>query len=421
MNRYLKVYLDKERVGTLSEENDIWGFTYHSDWLTSPNSIPLTPHIPLIADKQIDGSTKRHIQWFFDNLLPEEKARELLSKDLKIDKEDAFGLLAASGRESAGALTLVLPEEALSIGQVHPLSRDEINARILQLPTIPLNHKERKRMSVAGAQHKMLVVYQKTEFYEPEGQMPSSHILKPEHSSPEIYYFTPRNEWFVMKLAKRVGLDVPAVYIEYLPAPVYIIERFDRKGIYPNQNRIHVLDGCQILGISPYAKYRQSKVESLRELSELCQTRAKAKLDIFKWACFNAIVGNGDAHLKNLSFFMTDKAINLAPHYDLLSTKIYERTGEHQYSELSQPMGEATTLEQLTQQNVYLFGEQLGIPQPLAKRELNKLLKIIPVESDKLYQQVEALPAYEGKGGELRMLREIQINCIQEMVDRLSH
>ena len=60
-------------------------------------------------------------------------------------------------------------------------------------------------MCVAGAQHKMLVIYRDGEILEPSGFSPSTHILKPEHSSPDVYYHTFRNELFVMKLAKLCG------------------------------------------------------------------------------------------------------------------------------------------------------------------------------------------------------------------------
>ena len=156
-----------------------------------------------------------------------------------------------------------------------------------------MNRAERKRMSVAGAQHKMLVIYRDGELLEPSGFFPSTHILKPEHSSPDVYYQTVRNEWFVMKLAKLCGLDVPDVDIRYLPEPVYLIERFDRSGQYPHQHRRHVLDGCQLLNLAPNMKYPNSTAVNLRKLAQISRMKAKTTLDIFRWAVFNALVGNG--------------------------------------------------------------------------------------------------------------------------------
>ena len=207
--RELNVFVDIELAGVLFEENNIWSFQYAPSWLNSTKGHALSPSIPLSENKLVDGSSERPVQWFFDNLLPEETARELLAKDTNQPLYDAFGLLEVAGSESAGAITLLPPEQAIEKGEVHPLTAEDVNTRIKKLPHIPLNRAERKRMSLAGAQHKMLVVYKDSQLYEPSGQFPSTHILKPEHSSPEVYYQTVRNEWFVMSLARACGLNVP--------------------------------------------------------------------------------------------------------------------------------------------------------------------------------------------------------------------
>lgn len=50
------------------------------------------------------------MQWYFDNLLPEEQLRSILAKEAQIDEADAFGLLGYFGAESAGSLSLAAPE-----------------------------------------------------------------------------------------------------------------------------------------------------------------------------------------------------------------------------------------------------------------------------------------------------------------------
>ncbi|BBO25717.1 HipA domain-containing protein [Alteromonas sp. I4] len=420
MKRALDVYIDKTQVGKLTDENNIWAFEYTTGWLTSQHRHPLSPHITLEAGKQIDGSSFRPVQWFFDNLLPEEKARELLARHVKVPVEDAFQLLKEAGAESAGAITLMPEGEEVAPGTVHKLTYEEVNQRILNLPQVPLNRAERKRMSVAGAQHKMLVIYRHGELLEPSGFFPSTHILKPQHSSPEVYYHTVRNEWFVMTLAGLCGLEVPPVDIRYLPEPVYLIERFDRAGEYPHQHRRHVLDGCQLLNLGPHMKYPNSNAGSLNKLAELTRMKARTKIDIFRWALFNALVGNGDAHLKNLSFFINKEDVVMTPHYDLLSTAIYEAPHKHMDHQLSQQMGDAQYLGQLTVPNILAFAEELQLPTKLAKRELDRLIGKIEQEAIPLMQQVQDAPAHPGKGGEIRMIKEIYYNCIKEMVTRLT-
>ncbi len=44
---------------------------------------------------------------------------------------------------------------------------------------------------------------------------------------------------------------------------------------------------------------------------------------MFRWTVFNVVVGNADAHLKNLSFFVDARGYRLAPFYDIVSTVVY--------------------------------------------------------------------------------------------------
>ncbi|SNY56657.1 serine/threonine-protein kinase HipA [Arsukibacterium tuosuense] len=420
MSRTLDVFVDTELVGKLTDQNNIWSFQYHPDWLARKQAHPLSPALPLTADKLTDGASIRPVQWFFDNLLPEEAARELLAQAVKLPQSDVFGLLEAAGAESAGAITLLPQGQTPAAGSLEPLNAEELSARIRALPKTPLNRAERKRMSLAGAQHKMLVVYHDKQLFEPSGFFPSTHILKPEHTSPELYFHTPRNEWFVMKLAAACGLNVPEVDIQYLPEPVYLIERFDRTGQYPNQQRLHVLDGCQLLNLAHTMKYSNSTVNRLKQLADQTRKVGITRLAIFKWAVFNALVGNGDAHLKNLSFFISSDKMVLTPHYDLLSTIIYADIGKHLSENLSQPMGNAITFDELTQADVLAFASELNIAPGLANRELQQLLTAVPKQAAELLQQVQSLPPHPGKAGELRMLRQICRLAIADMVQRLQ-
>src|SRR5690606_15228470 len=132
-------------------------FEYDSEWLAYGYNI--IPGLSFQAGRQLDGATARPVQWFFDNLLPEEHARTLLEKDVRVQPGDAFSLLEAIGHESAGAFTLLPPGVELDTGEAIELTPAELNERILKLPRQPLNRSERKKMSLAGAQHKMLVIF----------------------------------------------------------------------------------------------------------------------------------------------------------------------------------------------------------------------------------------------------------------------
>ena len=416
--RSLIVYFEGANVGLLETTNGIWSFEYHDSWISNKESFALSPFIELSEEKYIDDSTNRHVQWFFDNLLPEENARYLLADSAKIDKEDAFGILEYYGSESAGALTLLNTETQWPDGSIESLSKENLSDRISNLATSPLNNNSQKKMSLAGAQHKLPIIVKDDHFLEPVGSMPSSHILKPMHGRPELYWATVCNEWFVMTLAKNLKLAIPDVKIMYVPQPVYIIRRFDRINEYPDQQRRHAIDACQLLGINPGAKYRKNDVNALVTLIGKTRTKAKTRLRLFQWVLFNALIGNNDSHLKNLSFYSQSSGFALCDHYDLLSTIIYN--DEVLGCELSQQIGNAKLYNQLTPSDLYSFGKTIGLNQSLIEKEILKLTKNILKEFDALYNHVESWEVRPSLPGDLHMLREIKYKVLQPMLEQLN-
>ena len=91
--RSLNVYIDQTRVGVLSEGDNIWKFTYDSRWPSSATSFDLSPALPRSTLEHLDGSTLRPVQWYFDNLLPEERLRMAVARDAGLkDVDDSFAL-----------------------------------------------------------------------------------------------------------------------------------------------------------------------------------------------------------------------------------------------------------------------------------------------------------------------------------------
>jgi serine/threonine-protein kinase HipA len=108
----------------------------------------------------------------------------------------------------------------------------------------------------------------------------------------------------------------------------YLIKRFDREIDEDSSvTRRHAIDGCQLLNLAATMKYSAWSLESLNELVEHCRAPATARLRMFRWLVFCVAVGNGDSHLKNLSFLVDENGIVLSPHYDLLCDSLYETAG----------------------------------------------------------------------------------------------
>lgn len=417
--RTLVAWMEQTRIGELRETGNLWSFVYDADWLASPSAFALSPGLPVAKEEIVDGASRRPVQWFFDNLLPEEGARTLLAQDAGIAAADAFGLLQRYGPESAGALTLLAPGESVAAGGLSPLRNETLSARIRNLPRVPLSHDAPKRMSMAGAQHKLAVVLENGGLFEPEGRTASTHILKPDHPHAEVYAHSAINEWFVMRLATAVGLPVPDVALRRVPEPVYLIKRFDRIGDGAHARRRHVLDACQLLSLDRAFKYRQATAETLRELAERCRARALTRQAIFRWSVFNLLVGNGDAHLKNLSFFPDPQGIALAPHYDLLSTSIY-RDAAWREAELVTPMGEAKRFGEVRLVDVQHFGQMLGVPPPASTRMIQDLLARLNQQAPLLLQACESDPALAVLPGEARLLRQLVYGHLRDMTQQLT-
>lgn len=432
--RSLRASINHTTVGTLQEQAGLWRFQYAPDWLNTPTCFALSPHLPLQAEPLLDGASQRPVQWYFDNLLPEEGQRLLLAGDARLDAADAFGLLAWYGAESAGSVTLLPPDAApQSAEPLRPLPDEALQARIRQLPRAPLTQAAIKRMSLAGAQHKLAVVLQDGALFEPAGATPSTHILKPDHPD-EDYPHSVINEWFVMRLAKRLGLDVPDVHRRYVPSPVYLINRFDRTPGSHGWQRRHVIDACQLLGLDRSFKYSQGSLHNLAALANACRSPAVARPRLFGWLVFNVLVGNSDAHLKNLSFLVSHEGVQLAPFYDLLSvasydTAAFDKSGWPAHTQLAWPLLGERHFSAISRGLLLEAGAVLNLAKGTAERLLENLRSRAVQQAEALYAEVEADNARllqarpelaATLAGEARCLRTLLHTVIREMAQQLA-
>jgi serine/threonine-protein kinase HipA len=434
--RVLDVFVNERLVGQLRAADDIWSFEYATSWQQAPDAFSLAPGLPKETSLHTDGSSMRRVQWYFDNLLPEELLRDVLAKEAKIDKSDAFGLLQHFGAESAGSLVLLAPGAGPAEKGRKPLTRADLQKRIGNLPHASLSSGAPKRMSLAGAQHKMVVIKAGDELYEPLPGTPSTHILKPNALSPE-YPSSVMNEFFTMRLARAVGLEVPDVDRFYTPAPVYLVARFDRTGGQDVQ-RLHIIDSCQLLDKSRTFKYQQANLETLGETIRQCRAKTVARVQLYRWLLFNVIVGNGDNHLKNISFRVSSAGIELAPFYDLLSTAVYA-TPAYAHANATWPRVEmavsvagAHHFNDITRDKLLTAGETLGLGLATAVRELETMERDLPKQADRLFDEItqtfEAIiqespsPAAvrQVQGGELMLLRAIRKIVIHDMLERIQ-
>ncbi len=322
----LGVYWDGEEVGRLErvdERSREYSFRY------TDASRPISLSLPLGAEPFSPAESRP----FFDALLPEGAVREQVASQLKLAASDSYGLLAELGRDCAGALQIVDAERISAPPSVRWLDDGELAALVGDLPRHPFGVRagdEHLRLSLAGVQHKAVLVRDGSgRFGEPLDGMASSHILKPE--LPESGYpGLARNECFCMRLAARCGLRSANVE---LIAPgghtCLAVERFDREILTWPHRRVHQEDLCQALGLTPDFKYQKPgwQLPSDRALADLLDRHSLSpgldRLAGAQAAVFHFLVGNADAHAKNISLLHAREGVRLAPLYDVVSTAVY--------------------------------------------------------------------------------------------------
>jgi serine/threonine-protein kinase HipA len=387
----LDVFIDAIKLGRLSHDSQSnrYSFTYTKEWLERADRFPLSAHIPLDSKPaQNPDASSTDVRQFFENLLPEGSALDVAAATAKISKFSVAGLLAVLGRETAGALR-ILPdgfEEPANRSHRRPLSREELSARIRARPFDPFSIWDGKlRLSIAGFQDKVAVYSESEQWFLVDGeQLASTHILKPEPVSSVLQGLV-SSEFFSMRLAATVGLRTAAVELLQVPERVLKVTRFDRQIESVGVRRIHVIDGAQALGVSAGAKYERPygsgrDVKDIRDgaslprLFDLLQECAQPLIErraLLRWAIFQVLIANADAHAKNLSFYSNSEGLSLAPAYDLVSTHAFESNALDRTYAMA--IGDAFSAEQLSAYEWALFAERCKLPPTFVARELSTL------------------------------------------------
>ena len=377
----LDVYLRNRLVGRLwLDERRRFVFQYEGEWVRDPHATPLSLSLPLKTEPYTDDSARP----FFANLLPEGEIRRLIAQRFGLSEKNDFALLEQIGGECAGAVSLLLqgesPDESRSYEE---LAEEDLHRIITELPRRPLLAGEKGiRLSLAGAQNKLPVYMEGDKVFIAGGNSPSTHILKPPIPG---FEGTVENEAFCMTLAGRVGLPVPAVSIRKQLDTLFVAERYDRKkdpggGIL----RLHQEDFCQALGILPDQKYESEGGPKLSQCFLLLRdnsTRPAAdRRTLLSWLIFNIIIGNADAHAKNLAILYAERGPRLAPFYDLLCTQVYPDLTE----KYAMKIGGENRPDWLQLRHWERLTDELSLKKRFVLDRIQQMAGMIVIEAEKL-------------------------------------
>jgi len=374
----LDVWLFADRVGALGLVDGRLRFCYAPEWLARADAVALSASLPLRAEPFDDRAARP----FFAGLLPEGRMRRLIGRRLQVSAQNDFALLEGIGGECAGAITFLDPGQALptasSADDVKWLSDQDVLALLDELPNRPmLAAEEGLRLSLAGAQDKLPVVFDGACIGLPLNGKPSSHILKPAISEVEDSVV---NEGFCMALAEEMQLGPAKAKVHQVAGRAFLlVERYDRlSNALGHGQRLHQEDFCQALGVVPEMKYQNEGGPDLAQCFALVRgwTRPSAPqvLRLFDHVVFNALIGNHDAHAKNFSLLYTGRAAVLAPSYDLLSTAVYPSLAR----KMAMKIGSKYVFSEVEERHWAQFAESAGLSKAPAKRRILEMARALP-------------------------------------------
>lgn len=400
MTHALHVWAEEVLIATIEHEgrDDRWGLSYAGPWVAGGQSFPLSPALPLVRPPGDYASAS--IKRFIEHLLPEGRALDVAVAYNGLAKTNVFGLIWALGAETAGALRFT-GDAAAAEPAGGPVLREiplqELDQRISEREHVPLTVWDGKvRMSVAGLQDKLLVYLDRPltdggRLFLVDGQrLASTHILKPDTGNAQTPHLAV-NEHFCMSLARRMGLPAAEVGLLRTPRPVLIVRRFDREvevaGGQPRVRRRHIIDACQAcdmpvaykyernLGQAPAVRHIRDGVsfERLFGCADLTANKASARLALLRWALFQFLIGNSDAHGKNFSFFVRlDGLLEPTPWYDLVSVLQYDGFD----TELAMAYGDVFSHAEVSAFALADFATRCGVDRKLMRREGQRLAKL---------------------------------------------
>ena len=379
----LAVFWGDDRVGILSRTDGQLAFRYEQRWLDNSSSLPMSLSLPLRETAFSDPEARK----WFGNLLPEGDFLNAIARRLGRSSGDVFGLLVDLGGECAGAISLLSPDLIPSHdGLYQRLSESELFALVAgDLPPLLLPETG-VRLSLAGAQNKLPVYVDATGIHKATGGLATTHILKPPIRAAMALPHTVENEAFCMQLAERLGLVVPKAEVhEVREQSFYLVERFDRRRGPARIERLHQEDFCQALGIEANLKYEESGGPSLTSVWHLLRRHSAAPAvdgrQLLRWIVFNFLIGNADAHGKNLALlYGEDGSVRLAPFYDLLCTAVYPGLDQR----LALRIGGERRPERLRRRHWEALGDELEIAPRAIFGELGRLTRAIEKSAEVL-------------------------------------
>lgn len=321
----LELFLHDECIGTVtSNSRDRSRVTLEVDGAYS-GAILLTEGFTVVSGLRPGAAS---VSNFLGGYVPEGNHREKMAAKRHIDAADLFALLSEFGGSVAGAVTLRRPGEDVNVRpEYEGLTDRDLAAKLKQaLEDSDQGLVDDSRSTLPGYQPKVLVAELAGQWAYPRGRAHSTWILKPQVPARPNRLF---DEHYSHLLAQRVGLSSYRSEIRTAGRMTYLaIERFDRELVGGKVHLHHQEDLAQALGLdwtdtevkfqSP-AWSTDGRRASARRIGELLGSIPGGDATVAQWLrqlAFNIVIGNNDAHAKNVALMHLPAGTELAQLYD---------------------------------------------------------------------------------------------------------
>jgi len=404
MNK-VSVFYKNTLAGILEKTGDEnFIFTYDETYLLSNN-----PSISLTLSKSDKKFESDSLFPFFDGLIPEGWLLNLASKELRLNPlRDRFELLVNLCHDTIGAVHIGNKKNKIEKGSIRHSSEKEIksfgkclicyeesdeiyhdecmiktfgkkinpiveidNKFLEQLAKKQLN----KKLTIAGVQKKLSL-----DLVEEHGKnsrmtvtdLWGRFIFKPKGEPPHL----PENEHLCLKLAEAANIQTEkgALMPNQNGELGFVAVRFDRD---ISHNEFHQEDFCQILNKETFKKYNGSLEQVGKILKQQSDFPGDNLYRLYELTIFNFLIGNVDAHLKNISLIYENETgikTLLSPAYDLISTDLYIHD-DNEESALA-INGKKNKLEN---SDFLVLAKNFGISEKVHKKIILKFKKLLPL------------------------------------------
>ncbi|MHB1210006.1 MAG: type II toxin-antitoxin system HipA family toxin [Acidimicrobiales bacterium] len=267
---------------------------------------------------------------FLGGYVPEGNHREAMATKRRVDKDDLFALLREFGGSIAGAVTLRPPNEPATYQPTYePLDDRSLGTKLRQaLDDSDQAIADDSRSTLPGYQPKVLVAQVDGQWVYPHGRAHSTHILKPQVPARPSRIF---DEHYSHLLSQRSGLSNYASDIRKAGSMTYLaIERFDRTMVNGRVRLHHQEDLAQALSLDwrdTDTKFQEPDWPSdprratSRRIAQMLGSVPGGDAALENWLrhlTFHVVIGNNDAHAKNVALMHLSTGTELAQVYDAL-------------------------------------------------------------------------------------------------------